>query len=77
MADPEMLVEAGNRIPADGRLLESAGLQVQEAALTGESPLARLHALWTLEGMGRLEDRVPVKALSDPDPRVRLAGLRA
>ena len=32
-----VLLEAGNRIPADGRLLESAGLQVQEAALTGES----------------------------------------
>ena len=32
-----VLIEAGNRIPADGRLLISAGLQVQEAALTGES----------------------------------------
>jgi Ca2+-transporting ATPase len=32
-----VLVEAGSRVPADGRLLESAGLQVQEAALTGES----------------------------------------
>src|SRR4051794_26252380 len=32
-----VLIEAGNRIPADGRLLESAALQVQEAALTGES----------------------------------------
>ncbi|MBD2328771.1 cation-translocating P-type ATPase [Alkalinema sp. FACHB-956] len=30
-------LEAGNRIPADGRLLETAHLQVQEAALTGES----------------------------------------
>jgi len=28
---------AGNRVPADGRLLESVNLQVQEAALTGES----------------------------------------
>ena len=32
-----VLEEAGNRIPADGRLLQSAGLQVQEATLTGES----------------------------------------
>lgn len=30
-------VEAGNTIPADARLLESANLRVQEAALTGES----------------------------------------
>lgn len=32
-----VLLEAGNRVPTDGRLLASAGLQVQEAALTGES----------------------------------------
>lgn len=32
-----LYLEAGNLIPADGRLLESIHLQVQEAALTGES----------------------------------------
>jgi Ca2+-transporting ATPase len=32
-----IFLEAGNRIPADGRLLESSGLQVNEAGLTGES----------------------------------------
>jgi Ca2+-transporting ATPase len=30
-------LEAGNSVPADGRLLESINLQVQEAVLTGES----------------------------------------
>ncbi len=30
-------LETGNQIPADGRLLESVNLQVQESALTGES----------------------------------------
>ncbi len=30
-------LEAGNRVPADGRVLESAHLQVNEASLTGES----------------------------------------
>lgn len=35
-------LEAGNRVPADGRLLETVNLQVQEAALTGESaPVAK------------------------------------
>jgi P-type Ca2+ transporter type 2C len=32
-----VLVEAGDRIPADGRLLKAATLEVDESALTGES----------------------------------------
>src|SRR5918998_418982 len=32
-----VLLETGNLVPADGRLVEGANLQVQEAALTGES----------------------------------------
>ncbi|MCE1252426.1 MAG: cation-translocating P-type ATPase [Anaerolineae bacterium] len=32
-----VLVEAGNTIPADGRLMESSNLRIQEAVLTGES----------------------------------------
>jgi Ca2+-transporting ATPase len=32
-----VLVAAGSRVPADGRVIESARLQVAEAALTGES----------------------------------------
>ncbi len=32
-----ILLEAGDAVPADGRILESASLKVEEAALTGES----------------------------------------
>ena len=32
-----VLLEAGERVPADGRVLQSANLRTQEAALTGES----------------------------------------
>jgi Ca2+-transporting ATPase len=32
-----VLVEAGNRVPADGRILVAATLEIEEAALTGES----------------------------------------
>lgn len=37
-------LEAGNRVPADGRLLESMNLQVQESALTGESVAVGKHS---------------------------------
>lgn len=52
-----MLVEAGNRIPADGRLLVSVGLQVQEAALTGESVPATKQATTLAEADIALGDR--------------------
>lgn len=32
-----VLIEAGNRVPADGRLFVAAALEIEEAALTGES----------------------------------------
>ena len=32
-----ILIEAGDAVPADARILESASLQIEEAALTGES----------------------------------------
>jgi len=37
-----VVIEAGDRVPADGRLLQVAALEVQEATLTGESePVAK------------------------------------
>ena len=39
-----VLVEAGDRIPADGRLLVDAVLEVDESSLTGESTPASKHA---------------------------------
>ena len=32
-----ILLEAGDAVPADGRIIESASLEIEEAALTGES----------------------------------------
>lgn len=38
-----VLLEAGNKVPADGRLVEEMNLRVQEAALTGESEPVEKH----------------------------------
>ncbi len=36
----------------------------------------RLHALWTLDGLGALNDKLILRALKATDPQVRIAGLR-
>ena len=38
---------------------------------TSPSPVARLHALWTLEGLGQLDPSLVVHALDDPEAGVR------
>ena len=56
VAGDVMLVEEGDTIPADGRLVESASLQTAEAALTGESvPVAKDTA--SIDGDAALGDR--------------------
>ena len=55
-----VILEAGSRIPADSRLLEAANLEVDEAALTGESrPVSkRLAAVAQDAGIGDQKNMV-------------------
>lgn len=49
---------------------------LQELVLKGRSPQARLHALWTLEGLGALNDKDVLAALKDRSAGVREHAVR-
>ena len=53
-----MLLEAGVKVAADGRILEEANLQVREAALTGEAHAAEKQANLTLAEDSPVGDRI-------------------
>jgi mono/diheme cytochrome c family protein len=55
---------------------ESTAAALRQVLGGGDNPLGRLHALYTLEGMGKLDAAVVEGALTDGDPRVRVAALR-
>jgi hypothetical protein len=51
-----LLLQAGRRVPADGRLLEAFGLAVDESSLTGESIPAEKDTLHLLPPGANLAD---------------------
>jgi Ca2+-transporting ATPase len=53
-------LEAGDRVPADGRLLTSTGLEVQESSLTGESQPVAKSANEYVDPDAPLGDRITV-----------------
>jgi putative heme-binding domain-containing protein len=71
------LFESGNgtlRDMAQQELLhrgdKSIAPALREMTASGASPQSRVHALWTLEGLGQLEDAQLIKALGDEHPGV-------
>lgn len=55
---------------------QSVVSELKKMALTNASPLARLHALWTLEGLGIIDKALLTQAFKDSDSDVRLAAVR-
>lgn len=53
------------------RKSEKAAGPLKQLVLHGSSPLGRLHALWTLDGLGKLDASLVEKALADPEAGVR------
>lgn len=49
---------------------------LEEVVRTGASPLGRLHALWTLEGLASLTTDVLLKGIQDPEAGVRENAIR-
>lgn len=55
----------------------SVAPDLKKLAKSGDNPLARLHAIWTLEGLNQLEADFARVLMSDPDPAVRKTIIRA
>jgi mono/diheme cytochrome c family protein len=54
----------------------AAAPALRAVVTTSPAPLARLHALWTLEGLGALDVATVQRALDDTDARVLAAAVR-
>jgi len=44
---------------------------LKNLAVNGREPLGRLHALWTLQGLGALDEALVLNALADPNQGIR------
>ena len=50
---------------------------LQALARTSSNQLGRIHALWTLEGLGALDASLARELMKSPDPRIRIQAIRA
>jgi hypothetical protein len=69
-----------HRITAQQRIVERGDISVapavREILTSSEDERARLHAIWTLEGIAGVDAESQNRALADPSPHVRAAALR-
>ena len=54
----------------------SAAPRLLEMARGSAEPLARIHALWALQGLDRVDEELLLKALGDSHPRVQEQAVR-
>jgi hypothetical protein len=67
-----VVLEAGDRVPADGRLLSAASLEVQEAALTRIAGRMECAHHWAMAVCGVVAElSIHPNRLLPPDPAVR------
>jgi len=66
----------GDRV-VGGTINRTGAFQLRATALGADSTLARIHALWTLEGLGALSLDHVRSALKDSSPQVRKAAMAA
>jgi mono/diheme cytochrome c family protein len=71
-------------VPALQNILRTTAPPARPGAPAGASTsgeggnlLERFHALWTLEGLGALDPELARVAIRDPNPRMRVQGIRA
>jgi glucose/arabinose dehydrogenase/mono/diheme cytochrome c family protein len=55
----------------------SVAPQLEQVVAKSDNPLARIHALWTLEGLGKLSPAAIEPMLAAKDPKVVISGLWA
>lgn len=59
------------------RQVQTVAPALRKMALKHENTIARLHALWTLKGLGQLDEATTRSLVQDTNPRVRVASIRA
>jgi putative membrane-bound dehydrogenase-like protein len=58
------------------RHAQTVAPELENLVKHSHAPLGRLHALYTLQGLGRLSEGLLVAALSDPNPQLRAHAVR-
>ena len=69
--------DTAQRLLVEGELDDASRDTLRELARSGDNSLARIHALWTLEGHGDLDAATAQAAIRDRDPWLVVHGLRA